>query len=129
MYNTTIECTYHTLEIFLETDEITIEEKNFIRDIIYRQELLNILCLEEYNQDEIDREIHMLYEKIKECNVLNECIIKLSRDYMSLDNKIGLIILFSYDYLYLTHICVSEFFETGKISDEKICKLKSAISN
>jgi hypothetical protein len=129
MYNTTVECTYNTDNIFLETDEINIEEKNFIRDVIYRQELLNILGLEDYNQYKIDREIRMLYEKIKECNVLNECIIKLSRDYMSLDDKIGLIILFSYDYLYLTHNCFKEFFETGKISDEKICKLKSAISN
>ena len=127
MYNTKVECTYNSDEIFLATDEITIEEKNFIRDVIYRQELLNILGLEDYKQDEIDNKIIMLYDKIKDCNELNECIVKLSRSYMSLDNTIGLIILFSYDYLYLTHDCLKEFFESGKIKVETIEKFKNAL--
>ena len=45
MYNTKISCTYNTLEVFLDTDEVTEKEQEFIRDVIYRQELLNIFEL------------------------------------------------------------------------------------
>jgi hypothetical protein len=52
MYNTKVECTYNTPEVFLETDNITDDEKTFIRNIIYRQELLNILDIDYENNDE-----------------------------------------------------------------------------
>jgi hypothetical protein len=47
--------------------------------------------------------------------------------FMSTDEELGLIILFSYDYLYLSHICISEFLEKGKISEYNILKLKQII--
>ena len=50
MYNTNVVCTYNTPEVFLETDNVTDREKTFIRDTIYRQELLDIFELEEYNE-------------------------------------------------------------------------------
>ena len=56
MYNTKVVCTYNTPEVFLETDNITNDEKTFIRDIIYRQELLNILDIDYENNDENNEE-------------------------------------------------------------------------
>ena len=47
MYNTSIICTYNTPEVFVETDEVSNDERQFIRDVIYRQEILkkwNNLC-------------------------------------------------------------------------------------
>ena len=35
MYNTKIVCTYNTPEVFLEEDNVSEEEKGFIRDAIY----------------------------------------------------------------------------------------------
>jgi hypothetical protein len=35
------------------------------------------------------------------------------------DEKIGLILLYSFDYLFAMHPCVSEFIETGNVSEEK----------
>jgi hypothetical protein len=127
MYNTKIKCTYNTSDIFLETDNVNDTEKNFIRDVIYRQELLDILDMQEYDENEINKRIYELYEKIKECKELKECMLRLSQNFMSLDEKVGLIILFSYDYLHLTHVCICEFFETNKITDDTLNKLKYAI--
>ena len=126
MYNTTILCTYNTPEVFLDTDSISETDKDFVRNAIYRQEFLNILGLKEYDEKELDNSINNLYEKIKVCSELKECIVKVLNHFMIDDNKkIGLMILYSYDYMYLTHICVSEFIEKGSIEKATILKLKS----
>jgi len=127
MYNTKVKCTYNTSEVFLETDEISNDEKEFIRDTLYRQELLDILGIQEYNEDEINCGIHELYEKIKSCIPLKECMEKMSGRFMSEDLELGLMILFAYDYMYLSHICISEYLDTGKISEKNIMNLKSII--
>jgi hypothetical protein len=127
MYNAKVECTYHTSEIFLEDDNITEEEKCFVRDVIYRQELLDILEINEYNELEFSRSIHELYITIKDCKELKECMLKLAEKFLSRDEEIGLMVLFAFDYMYLTHICISEFLENGKISENNIAKLKTVI--
>jgi len=127
MYDTKVVCTYNTDEIFQKTDKINEAGKKFIRDAIYRQELLNIFGFEDYNEKEIDEAIHDLYEKVKECDDLKECMIKLAGNIMSLDEELGLMFLFAYDYMYLSHICISEFLETGKITEDNIVRLKSLI--
>ena len=50
MYNTKVACSYNTVDVFLETDNITASEMEFVRDALYRQELLDILELEEYHK-------------------------------------------------------------------------------
>ena len=127
MYNTKIVCTYNSSDIFQDKDNISDDDKNFIRDAIYRQELLNILSMEEYNEKEMDKSIHELYERIKECEELTECMLKLSGHFMSLDKEFGLMILFAFDFMYLTHICICEYLETGKISHINMWNLKSAV--
>jgi hypothetical protein len=120
MYNTQIVCTYNTDDVFLTTDEISDDEKAFIRNAIYRQELLNILGMEEYNEEEMVKSIEELYEKIKESTELIECMMKLSRHFFMDESVFGLMILYSYDFMYLTHICVSQYLEYGKIKQTDI---------
>jgi len=128
MYNTNFICTYHTPEVFLETDVISDDDKDFIRNVIYRQELLNILEIDEYNEKELNTSINKLYEIIKDCVELKECIVKVLSNLMIQEsNEFGLMLLYSYDYMYLTHICVSEFIEKGKIEEATILNLKSAL--
>ena len=127
MYNTKVICTYNTPEIFFASDKINDEEKDFIRDTIYRQEMLDILGMDDYNEKEIDKAIQELYQKVKDNTELKECMLKLAGNFMSIDEEFGLMVMFAYDYMYLTHICVSELFETGKITENNICKLKSII--
>jgi len=127
MYNTKVMCTYNTSEVFLESDEINNSEKDFIRDSLYRQELLNILGIDEFNEDQMNNAIHELYERIKSCIKLKECMTKLAGHFMSEDLELGLMILYAYDYMYLTHTCVSEYLESGEISETNIRKLKSIV--
>jgi hypothetical protein len=127
MYNTKVVCTYNTSEIFFASDKITDHEKDFIRDTIYRQELLDILEMEEYNEKEMDRVIHDLYEKVKDNKELKECMIKLAGNFMSVDEEFGLMILFAYDYMYLAHKCISELLETGKINEISMSKLRETV--
>ena len=127
MYNTKVTITYNSSEVFLESDEITEDEKEFIRDALYRQELLNIFEIEEYNEKKIDLSIHKLYKKIQGCNELKDCMTKLASYFMSEEDELGLMILFSYDYMYLTHICISEYLETNQISENNMKNLKAII--
>jgi len=128
MYDTKFVCTYHTPEVFLDTDNVTEDEKEFIRNTIYRQELLYILGMEDYNEAEINTAMNEIYNKTKGNDELKKCMNKLAGQFMKADEEFGLMLLFSYDYMYLTHICISELFETGKISDKNIGNLKKAIN-
>lgn len=156
MYNIELLSIYNSDRVFLETDVITESEKDFVRDVIYRQEILKIFGLAEYTETALIREIYILYERIKGCQELKECMRKLGEitlnmhgneffndtnndttdtsnttDKMdSLKNsieEIGLIVLFSFDYLYLTHNCVCEYLESGEITNESLSKLRSKI--
>ena len=135
MYNTKVVCTYNTHEVFLETDDITDDEKMFIRDTIYRQELLDILDIDfenddEDNEEKINSALKELYNRIKYCTGFRKCMVKVVEKHMNImtnNEELGLMLLFSYDYMYLTHICISEFIETGKISNDNIKNLDKAL--
>jgi hypothetical protein len=127
MYNTKFVCTYNTSEVFLDTDNISDAEKEFIRNTIYRQELLNILEMNDYNENDMNRAIHEIYNRVKDCEDLKKCMLKLSRHFMVDDEEFGLMLMFCYDYMYLTHICISEFLETGKINYNSLKNLNNII--
>jgi len=139
MYNTKVVCTYNTPEVFLESDNITDDEKTFIRNIIYRQELLNVLDIDnendyENNEEKISEAIKELYNRTKDSTCLRKCMVKVTEKhlnvgkYMTNDEELGMMLLFSYDYMYLTHICISEFIETGNIDHENVSKLEKALN-
>jgi hypothetical protein len=127
MYNTKILCTYHTSDVFLNSDELSETDMDFIRDSIYRQELLYILNIEEFNEYEMNIALHELYEKIKGSTELIECMRKLASHFTSTYEEFGLMLLFAFDYMYLTHICICEFLETGQISELNITNLKKIV--
>ena len=138
MYNTKVVCTYNTPEVFLETDDITDDEKTFIRNIIYRQEFLNVLNIDyendhDDNEEKINEAIKELYNRVKDSTCLRKCMVKVVQKhmnvgkYMTSDEELGMMLLYSYDYMYLTHICITEFIETGTISDENIGKLDNIL--
>lgn len=130
MYNTKVVCTYHTPEVFLETDEITDNEKEFVRNVLYRQELLDIFGKEDFNENEISKSINELYTKLTTCKELIECMRKLAEKFISQEDneELGLFILFSYDFMHLTHLCVSDFLENGKLTNNNALNLIKVIS-
>ena len=127
MYNTKYECRYHLDNIFLDTDDLDECAKQYVRDTLYREDLLNIFCVKEYNDEEINEGIKYLYNKVRQNPDLKDCSLKLASKYLNDDFEIGLMILFSYDYMNLTHICISEFLENGNIIEENITKLRSVV--
>jgi hypothetical protein len=129
MYNTKFECRYYRDDVFLETDNVNEDEKCFIRDVLYKEDLLNIFSIDDFDEDfEIfSNVIAELYSKIKDCLPLNECMTRMATKVMSLDEQTGLCILYSYDYMYITHKCVSEYLESGSLSEENM-KLLDEIS-
>jgi len=109
MYNTKVVCTYHLDDVFNEKDNISDTEKEFIRDAIYRQELLDILGIDEFNEDKMGKAFHELYLRIESFKELKECMQQMAARFLSEDVELGLMILFAYDYMYLTHACICEY--------------------
>ena len=129
MYNIKYECRYHKDDVFLETDNVTHDEKNYIRDVLYREDLSNILDINGNDEFEcFDVIIAQLYKKLSNCIELIECMRLVAASIISENEEIGLCLLFSYDLLYITHICICEYLENNKISIENINLLKSKIN-
>jgi hypothetical protein len=122
MYDTKFECRYHKDDVFLDTDTVNDYEKTFIRDILYKEDLLNIFSIDYYNDDfDVFTEIiPQLYSKIQECLPLTECMKKMAAKVMSEDLQTGLCILYSYDYMHIMHKCVSEYLDTTSLSEENM---------
>jgi len=133
MYNTNYECRYHKDNIFLETDDVNDNEKDYIRHILYEEDMLMIFGIEDNNFNEIFSELNLiffeLYLKLKDNELLMKCMKHVARDIFSESEDFGLCILYSYDYMYITHKCVSEYLETGTISSENVELLNKYVIN
>jgi len=127
VYNTKYICTYNYDDVFNESDNINEDEMYFVRESIYRQDLLNILNVDEYDENKLNVAIYELYEKIKDSKDIMECAYKLAGNFLSEDAELGLTILFAYDYLYLAHLCISDYLELGQISEENLNNLKNIV--
>ena len=133
-YNTKYLCSYNDSDIFLQSEiEILNDtEKQFVRDALYRRDLCNVFKIDDQCFDEkiINNIISNLYKNINGEKFLESCILKVSNNFFSnVDLELGFIVLFSFDYLYLVHPCISEYIETGKISDsnESLIVLKKML--
>jgi hypothetical protein len=126
LYNTQYVCSYQDSDVFIETDIITAEEKEFVRNCIYRQDLLNIFSMEEFDDSLINEKLTELYTQIKYYSVLDDCMREMAKSISATDSMFGLMMLFSFDYLYLFHPFICEYLENGSI--ENIDELKRKIS-
>lgn len=132
-YNTKYVCSYNDSDVFLESESeiLNDDEKQFVRDALYRRDLCNIFKIEDDLFDEklVTTIISNLYKNMNGKRFLKSCITKVSSNFFSNDLELGFLILFSFDYLHLVHPCISEFIETGKISDsnDSLVKLKKIL--
>lgn len=129
MYNIKYICNYNDSDIFLESEKDTLSEKDkdFVVNALYRTDLLNIFDINEFNEEVFDRAISNLYTKIYTHPELSSFMERLASRYMSIDREFGLTLLYSFDFLYVTHPCVCEFLEFGRISRDNINNLKHRI--
>ena len=127
MYNTKYECMYNSLDTLEAIKDLEQHEKEEICDVLYKQDILNVFDVDDYNDDLINKEIHDLYEKIKNHVEFKICMSESAKMLMTTDEEIGLTILFSFNYFHFTHLCLCEFLTTGNISNENIELLKKNI--
>jgi hypothetical protein len=128
MYNTKHVCIYNSNTVFLSTDKVNEDEKILIMNVLYRQDILNIFDIEEFDETIINNCICDLYEKVKQNNVIQQLMERLANQFGLDEELTGLIILYSFDYLYITHKCVSQFLETGTILPEDLDELQKIIT-
>ena len=132
-YNTKYVCSYNDSDVFLESELeiLNNHEKQFVRDALYRRDLCNIFKIDDQCFDEkaITNIINDLYANINGEKFLESCITKASSIFFSNDLEFGFLVLFSFDYLHLVHLCISEYIETGKIDDsnESLIELKKIL--
>ena len=128
MYNTKHVCIYNTNTIFLPTDKVNDDEKLFIMNVLYRQDILNIFDMEEFDEKIINNCLCELYEKVKQHEVIKELTDLLGQQFGIDEGITGLIIMYSFDYLYITHKCVSQFLESGNILPEDLDELQKIMT-
>ena len=128
IYNTRYVTSYMDSDVFLETDEVNASEKEFILNCIYRQDLLNIFGLEDFDDSVINQKIAMLLKLLKQNKELHECMLIASKNLCGTEDEMsGLMVLFSFDYLYLTNPCICEYLLTNTIFKGTIDQLKNGI--
>ena len=128
MYDTKYECQYYKDEVFLETDDVTEEETDYIRDCLYKEDFLNIFLMDDRDEsDSFNKVISDLYKSLKTCSQLRVCMKIIAARYVSEDEELGLCMLYSYDFMYLMHKCVCSYLENGVILEEDLQLLTNKI--
>lgn len=134
MYDTKYECRYYKGDVILPDDTVTTEEADYIRNTLYQEDYLNIFSINngdsyDFNDDYelLSKAIYNLFEKIQDSDVLKIFMQKAAANLMSDDLQLGLCILYSYDYMYLMHECVSEYLDTGFISLDSIDRMNKIL--
>jgi hypothetical protein len=105
----------------------TEEEKELIRTLLYQKDMLAIFNMNKFEDDIINNKIKDLFIYLKNSNELLLCMKELSKKSIFSNEEIGLMMCFSFDYMYLSHPCISEYIKTGAISEEKLKNLQEAI--
>ena len=118
-YNTKYVCSYLDSDVFLKTDEVSDDERDFIRNCIYRQDILNIFKLDDFEPDVINASIEYIYDLIRYNSKFDDIIKYMGEG----DGLMGLTILFSYDYLHLTHPCICQYIETSDANTTELEKI------
>jgi len=124
MYNANHECMYN-YEVSIP--EISEHEQYLIQHKLYKQDILSIFFLDEFNETELNISIHQLYEHITLNEKLKSVMLKAAALVMSMDEELGFLVLFSFDYLYVTHDCIRDILKSGNISNKNMNRLEQLI--
>jgi len=131
-YNILYKCCYNNynddpnLKGLLDSEGFTKEDRFFLEDRFYQYDLLTIFQIEtndEFEESIINPIVKKLFEILKEHEGLVKCMKHLGED----DLVLGLMFLFSADYLYLSHPCFSEYLQNKTIDPNNFALLEAAI--
>jgi hypothetical protein len=94
----------------------------------YRDDLLDILGMERYDDELINSRIGQIASEISGSEQLKPILLESAGRLLSEDPEVGLMLLFSYDTLCYAHVCLSDFYRRGEIAPEHLQALKSCLS-
>ena len=130
-YDATLRNCYHTNERY---DLEDVEDLEDLADLIYKTDLLRAM---QFTVDEVERagdnvcfnsdKLLELYDIVKVDVEFMECIKKSGEKHSCEDSESGFITLFSYDYFFLTHKCICDILNDGKVVEDNINRLKKAL--
>ena len=129
-YNVEYETNYNLFfdDSAFEGDE-TEEDKETIRTLLYQKDLLGIFNLNEFDEDIVNKKVRDIFVILKNNDDLLFCMKELSKKCIFSNEDIGLMMFFSFDYMYLTHTCVCELLNIGEISSNSINQLYLKVYN
>jgi len=131
-YNISYTCHYKDYKKninLIETEEFksfTEEDKYYLEKKIYQDDLLSIFCFEkeeDFIDENVNKIIHDLYLKLEKYEKMKLLMQKINKE----DPEMGLMIMFSMDFLYLAHPCFCEFLEKDFVSPDKFTLLEKEI--
>ena len=127
-YNVNYETNYNLFfdDSAFEGDESE-EDKETIRTLLYQKDLLGVFNESVFDEDVINKKVRDLFVILKNNDGLLFCMKEVSKKSIFSNEEIGLMMFFSFDYMYLSHPCISEYIKTGSVSDANLNILKKAI--
>ena len=138
-YNTRYVCKYknndeiNIYKNYLKTKNTDINIDIDIESELYRLDLLKIFKINNYNENHIIPTIDKIYDNFIENNqntsikIFRKILNKASQLFMSTDEKFGLTILFSYEYLDSANKCICELIQTNTIDENTLDTLENEL--
>ena len=131
MYNSKFICTYNyydsSLMKSINEPKVNVEDCEGLEDMadyLYKDEYLKIFNIPEFDDHKINDVTTYVYSKMSHHEEFKQCMITAASKFVSEDEELGFMVLFSYNYFFITHRCICDFLETGEISEPNINALK-----
>lgn len=135
-YNTKYVCKYknddeiNIYKKYIKTKNTDIDIDVDIESELYRLDLLKIFNTNNFNDKHITSTIDKIYDNFIENNQntsikrFRKILNQASGLFMSTDEKFGLTILYSYEYLDSGHKCICELIQTNTIDENTLNTLE-----
>ena len=101
-------------------------------DTEYQENILKVFDLTEFNERITNQEIDHIFTQLKthpDFIQLEPILKQLASHFLSEELALGFVIMFSYDYFYITHQIICDFLSFNIINDFYIEKIKHLIEN
>jgi len=127
VYNSKHICTYQYYDLKFKdfipkkltvTDQV--EECEDSADLIYKSDILQVFDLTDYDDAKIEQEMASLFEILKNNEKMVECMKKLAHRFVTEELEFGMILLFSYDTFFATHLCICDIIEKGDTEEDNM---------
>jgi hypothetical protein len=107
-YNKNYVCCYNNEDVFTkeENNILTENDKTFVRDVLYRQDLLNIFNLENFEDEIILSSVSRIFELVKNEQTIQTLINSINEEE---DSLLMFMTLFSFENLHKIHPLISVF--------------------